>query len=292
MEIIKISPKKQAIIDAFVNSPLQVGETVDVRYNSLVAKFLRNEGSDKTIICEVVSLDPLTVVNNQYRNPSEHVISMSDIVSRKLQYLGANPFTVDSSDIRSVAYDLDSVLFNTKILGEKADVTGKYDINSVPIMEINWNPFVYIDGEKKYYQRPFVWSIEDNQTLIESIYQRIDCGKLLIRKRGWNELRLMQANGETELSFRDIVDGKQRLNAVRSFIKGEYPDMHGNYYADLSAYSQNQLTNHQLFSYSELPEDSHDETIINQFLRINFTGVPQSKEHIEFVKSLKSKICL
>lgn len=100
----------------------------------------------------------------------------------------------------------------------------------------------------------------------------------------------MQAKGETELSFNDIVDGKQRLNAARNFILGKYPDANGNYFADLSSYSQYKFTEHQLFTYAEMPEGTKDEDVLHQFLKLNFAGVPQSKEHIEFVKSLQSKL--
>ena len=61
-----------------------------------------------------------------------------------------------------------------------------------------------------------------------------------------------------------------------------------NYFGDLSNYSQHKFTSHHLFSYAELPDNSKDIDIINQFLKLNFCGIPQSKEHIEFVKSINS----
>ncbi len=99
----------------------------------------------------------------------------------------------------------------------------------------------------------------------------------------------MQAKGETDLSWNDIVDGKQRLNALVGFINNEFTDSYGNYYADLSNSSQHDVTNHQLFSYAEMPDNTKDEDVIKQFLKLNFTGVPQSREHIDFVKSLQNK---
>ena len=62
--------------------------------------------------------------------------------------------------------------------------------------------------------------------------------------------------------------------------------MHGNYHKDLSDQAQRRLLNHQLFSYAELPENTPDVEILRQFLRLNFSGVPQSQEHLEYVKSL------
>ena len=167
----------------------------------------------------------------------------------------------------------------------------EYKMGGVVINEVNWNPYVYNKtGEKEYYQRDFVWSIKDKQTLIDSIYNGVDCGKILVRLRSWDDLEKMAKNGEKELAFREIVDGKQRLDAIRGFIEGEYPDSNGKYYNDLSDYAQRRLVEHQLFSYAEMPKSTTDEEVIYQFLKMNFCGVPQSKQHIDFVKSLQNKL--
>ena len=129
------------------------------------------------------------------------------------------------------------------------------------------------------------WSLEDKQLLIESIYSNVDCGKILIRNGSWKELEKLEEGGH-ELAWKDITDGKQRLNTVKEFLDNKFPDIHGNYFEDLSDQAQRKLTNHQLFSYSELPENTPDNEVLRQFLRLNFSGVPQSKEHLEYVKSL------
>lgn len=201
--------------------------------------------------------------------------------------MGYDPIEKDLWDsTRVVQFSLESILFMTRELDDNADWGERYAIDGTPVMDFNWNPFVYVGGEKKYYQRGFVWTLEQNQMLLESLYQGVDCGKVLVRKRGFSELRALHAKGERELSFNDIVDGKQRLNAIIDFVNGKYPDAHGMYYGDLTPSAQNDLTNNQLLSYSEMPEGSKDEMVLKQFLRLNFTGIPQSKEHIEYVKSL------
>ena len=98
----------------------------------------------------------------------------------------------------------------------------------------------------------------------------------------------MRKNGETELAFKDIVDGKQRLNAIKEFLHDEFPDISGNYYSDLSSSAQTKFMNHQMLQYAEMENGTTDEDILFQFLKLNFAGVPQSKEHIEHVKSLLS----
>lgn len=290
-----ISEKRQKLINEKNASPLQVGETIIVlKYAVSDYKFKNDEG--KSTDCTIVSLDDgITVVEGSERNirpnATHYKIKKKDITCRQLLYIGANPFDENKDDIRPVAFCLKSILFQLNALGDKKSVTDKpYTIEGIIIKDCNWNPFIYDSkGNKQYYQRPFVWQINDNQLLIESIYQNIDCGKILVRKRSWEELEKMQKNGETELAFYDIVDGKQRLNAIRGFMQGEFADLQGNYYSDLSYVSQHKFTNHQLFSYAEMPEKTPDEDVLKQFLKLNFTGVPQSKEHILFVKSLINK---
>ena len=101
------------------------------------------------------------------------------------------------------------------------------------------------NGEKLYYQRDLCWSLEDKQNLIDSIYNGINLGLILIRKREWSEIEKLRKSGETELAFNDIIDGKQRLNAIKEFLHEEFPDSNGNFYSDLSTLAQNKFMNHQ-----------------------------------------------
>ncbi len=291
-----ISDNKQKLIDEYNASPLKVGETVSVP-KALITSYLRECDVDKTEYCTIESLDGGIFVFEGHprdRKPYHKSIQIkeSDIKGRyDVINVGANPFDESNNSVRPVAYSFDSILFGLDILGDKRIGKEYYDINGSKISECNWNPFVYTkEGKKEYYQRDFVWTERDKQLLVESIYQGIDCGKILVRKRGWGELEAMQAAGETELAFNDLVDGKQRLNAVKEFIEGKFRDMQGNYYSDLSPKSQSKFTSHQLFSYAEMPESTKDSDVIKQFLKMNFAGVPQSIEHIEFVKTINNKL--
>ncbi len=280
-----ISAKRQKLIDELNASQIQVGETISV--------VLPDSFKKDAIACIVLSKeDKNTLVVKRYDSSmrkDNYTINVSDVVGRQTRYIGANPFDETDDNVRPIAFTFDSILFNLNILGTKHDNSKleRFKMNGILLQELNWNPYIYKDGKKKYYQRDFVWTVNDNQLLIESIYQGIDCGKLLVRKRGWKELEQMASAGETELAFYDIVDGKQRLNAIREFILGKFSDLNGNFYSDLSASSQYKLTDHQLFSYSELPEHTADVAVIRQFLKLNFAGVQQSVEHLSFVKSLK-----
>jgi len=296
MRNLPTSKKKQKLIDAKRASPLEVGEMIYVKKGS-VTSYKTEADEGKEVKCTIESIDDgITVYEGEKRDRrpgnGTYKITTEDIVDRYILPIGANPFEEMTDGIRPIAFTLDSILFALNVLGDKhAAVGGKYDIEGITVMDCNWNPYIYnADGGKEYYQRPFVWKLKEKQLLIESIYQGIDCGKILVRLRGWGENTRLAKAGETELGWRDLVDGKQRLEAVRGFIMDELKDMHGNYFSDLSWASQHRFTNHQLFSYAEMPEETKDIDVIRQFLKLNFAGVPQSKEHIEFVKSLSKRI--
>lgn len=279
----KISERRQQYLDSLKDKPYEVGDWVLVTKAAIGEKY----DKEKLTYVKIESMSSDWITASQFRRA--YKIPITEIKGYANICMGYNPIDRDGWDsVRSVAFSTDSILFMTKELNPEDDE--RYEIYGCPLKEFNWNPYVYVNGEKKYYQRDFVWTIEQKQMLLESLYQGVDCGKIIVRKRSFAELEQMFAKGERELYFNDIVDGKQRLNALITFIKGEYPDANGMYYGDLTPIAQNELQNNQFFSYAEMPAFSKDEMVLKQFLRLNFTGVPQSKEHIEYVKSLLDKV--
>lgn len=286
----EISERKQKLIDEFVNSPLVVGEEVyfDKKF---ITTFTSEHGKNE--LGNIVSIDGdnITIGYDKYgRGVQTVTINKSDISNRRgILGVGSNPFVEKGGRIRTVNYSFDSIIYTFQLVEPRRKED--YIFDGVKCYETNWNPFVYDkDGNKQYYQRPLCWSLEDKQNLIDSIYNGISLGVVLVRQRAWNEIEKMRKMGETDLAFKDIIDGKQRLTTIKEFLHDEFPDSYGNYYSDLSTLSQNKFTNHQLIQYAEMPEWSSDEDVLYQFLKLNFAGVPQSKEHIEHVKSLLTKI--
>ena len=289
-----ISAKKQKLIDDVNNSEIKVDDRVTVKEGSLQTWTNNSDRNITLIITRVVEPNEVFKAKSDesYRNDNAiFTIEIGDIISRNIRDIGENPFPNNSTNgVRPIAYELSSIIFSLNLLGEKKSNSELYKMNDKIVHETNFNPYIYDkEGKKVYYQRPLVWSLKDKQLLIESIYEGIDCGKVIVRMRSWKYLEALSLTDETELFFRDVVDGKQRLNAVVSFINDEFVDLHGNNYSDLSATAQHLFTNNQLFSYAEMPESTKDEEVIEQFLKLNFTGVQQSEEHLNYVKSIKNK---
>ena len=173
----EISKKKQKLIDVINNNPLKVGETVSV-INKAIPKLSSSRTLTASTDVVIVSLNPLMVAKNDRTVKSAICkISESDITSRNIFKIGANPFSDRKDTTRSINYGLDSIIFNLDLVKEKTEFGNKETkMNGFTVKETNWNPYVYnSDGEKEYYQRDFVWSLEDKQLLVESIYKGIQC---------------------------------------------------------------------------------------------------------------------
>lgn len=261
------SEKRQKLIDSYLAISAKPGDRVVVR--GLGSRDKSSWGSSSTVVA--VKEGGVTVED------CRELIKDGDWKKWE-EFLGDNPFSERRDNIRNISFSLDSIL-------SSLFRNDKYNIGGVPVATSNFNPFVYnAKGEKEYYQRPLVWSLENKRLFLDSLYAGIDLGKILVRNRSWKELENMAKNGETCLAFKDVVDGQQRLSTLKSFVDGEFCDNNGFFFGDFNKEAQNKFNRNQLLSYSELPEDSKDSDVICQFLRLNFCGVPQSKSILSLLR--------
>ena len=131
------------------------------------------------------------------------------------------------------------------------------------------------------YQRDYVWTLEDKQRLVRSIMNRMDIGKFVFLSREWPENRL------------EIIDGKQRINAILEFIQGRFP-------YEGKTWFQFSLSDKHVFKDLMIQVATLDDKKIKKsdilwlFLSINTGGVPQTEEHVAkaqrmYEESLKSE---
>lgn len=145
------------------------------------------------------------------------------------------------------------------------------------VSKINFNPFVNIKGKIIYYQRDYEWDLEDEQNLLESLYQNIPIGKFVFRKRPYEWAK------KNQLDVFEVIDGKQRLTALKRFFENEFCDKQGYYwkdFSDLAKYKFLSLSVNQCIT----PQDISDEDIIDYFFRINTFGKILSNDHLKRVK--------
>lgn len=276
---------KDKLLEEYLKEPIKIGDSIKFQGEGNGSKNKELWATGKVI---EIDGDIVTFDAGYSRSSGIHKRHISEI-KKDTYYIGCNPFPEKpwNSSMRIVAFALDSIL-HTVGFERRKSVFSTEKFGEVIVQELNWNPFI-IDsktGNEIRYQRDFVWTLENKQLLIDSIYNSIDIGKIVVRKRGykWVERRVKEGK---EACFKDIVDGKQRLNAILEFIQDEFTDSKGFYFSDLSDKAKNSFFNFSSIGYGEIGEEATDQDVLDVFLGVNFTGVPMSKEHIEYVQSIK-----
>lgn len=123
------------------------------------------------------------------------------------------------------------------------------------------------------YQRGYVWSMEDKIRLLDSIFHGWDIGKFVFVDHPHPENRI------------EVLDGKQRINAILEFKEGRYP-YRGYYWRELSWEDRNTF-NSLMIQFVDI--DAQRLSFADRldiFLSLNRGGVPQTEEHIAKVQSM------
>lgn len=128
---------------------------------------------------------------------------------------------------------------------------------------------VWLPSYQKHLQRGFVWSLEQSQSLIESI----------MVQRFIPPLCLVQKLDDTY----EVIDGKQRLNALLSYREGKY-DFCRYFYEELPKEYKHRLNYHPvkahvIYDYEDRPVTDQDK--LEWFKWVNFAGTPQDKEFLD-----------
>lgn len=289
-----MSNLKEYLIKKYKSKPYEIGEKVFVN-KDVVLKHMYCHSSGSSVKCIIKDIDNenISICLATDSNNSKVIVVNENDLKRDIPYIGANPFPEKDwrACFNKVNYTLSGIMVHLGIPYYQNEER-KYKIDGVEINGCNYNPFIIDkDGNRQYYQRDFVWSLKDEQNFIESIYQNIDCGKIVLRDRSWDWVEKQVKNGNCEnIGFVDIVDGKQRINTLQRFMNDEFKDLHGNYFSDLSNRAIRQFEQSTCISTLIMREESSDEDAIRTFLMINYSGKPLSKQHLKYVKEISEKM--
>lgn len=96
--------------------------------------------------------------------------------------------------------------------------TNALAVNSKTIETVYREYLENVYGVNRSYQRKLVWSVEEKQSLIDSILHQYPLPQFLVA----------EATADNVHRF-EIIDGMQRLNAIISFIENDFP-LNGKYF--------------------------------------------------------------
>lgn len=227
---------------------------------------------------------------------------LAEWVTPDISHCGPNPFRKNIPRIDFLGQDIQQLLSYCGY-GRRNDVMefGKPDVDTIKpggakedakfiscsYGGVNFDPYVIDkDGNRQYYQRGLVWSLEQKQLLIDSVYNGIEIGKFILRYRSWDDLCAEMLENGHGYNF-SCVDGKQRLNALIEFVCNQFKDSKGYYFKDLSDAAKRSFFGYGKLALGKMDENTKDSDVVEVFLTLNFTGTPMSKEHIQFVQSIK-----
>ena len=151
------------------------------------------------------------------------------------------------------------------------------------LVEANIDYDVYLSTKKCNLQRPFVWTLLQKQQLILSILKEINIPKICV-------VEYNPTSNDKDKIYQ-IIDGKQRLNAILEFYKGIFPINVNNvdyYYDNLDNNLQMRI-----FTFSPRADIAYsyndsfitDDEKIAWFELVNFAGTQIDIEHINKIKS-------
>lgn len=159
-------------------------------------------------------------------------------------------------------------LHNKFYLGQTFNQAISSILNSYYYFGIDLNPS---------YQRGNVWSLEDKVSLIDSIFNDIEIGRIVLMKRPYSDKRT---------HMYEMIDGKQRLTTLVEFYEDRF-EYKGLKFSQLHPIDQNHFENKQM-AVIEAP-DMSDQEILEYFVRVNTSGRPVNPEHLDKVKAMIKK---
>lgn len=281
--------KLNKILEEYNNRAFQIFDRVVVPAKMFFP--YRSEG--KTITAMIASISDegeITLQVKEHGTTMFKKVKPDDIISKYDYEIGINPFPNKSwmNKVRKLDYDLEGILLQFNLIKDEI-AKQQYSIEGVVIPELNNDPYVFDkDGNKQYYQRGYVWTLEDKQKLINSIYNDLSCGEIVVRERGFDWLEKQIYNGNKEVAFYDIIDGKQRLNCVSEFVNDGFTDSQGNYFSDFSKKAKRVFMQSKCFAYKVL-QNATDKETLETFVNINTGGVHVSDEHLQKVSDMLNK---
>lgn len=157
----------------------------------------------------------------------------------------------------------DTTFKNDTVRLNYADMDIDSMIHAVYNFGVDFNPF---------YQREYVWTAEDKELLIDSIYNNRTIGSYVLCHLGYN----------SPISY-EILDGKQRCRALLDFFEDKFT-YKGKLFSELSWQDKHHFENFK-FPRAEVKEPT-DKQKIEIFIHVNTTGMHMSKEHLDKVQAM------
>ena len=116
------------------------------------------------------------------------------------------------------------------------------------------------------WQRPEVWDVARKRAFVEGIFLGLGTGNYVVHAPDWD------ANGTKPMSGW-LIDGQQRLSAIRDFVRDDLEIFDGVRYSDIDQISRRRRFLGQTFPYIELSYAPDEQRLKTLYERLNFGGM-------------------
>ena len=226
------------------NKVFKVGEFVAVRYGNLVSACIKEIHPNNFYLVEVTYKKHIPYTSETILTVTNECYHFSEI-----KKISDNIFDFRcSKQLNYTATDIASVLFTINQMG------------------CEMNPI---------YQRDFVWDEENQQRLLDSIFNGVDIGRVVLLKHDY-----------TKDIVYEILDGKQRLTTLMMFYNDEIK-YKGYYFHQLSTDLQYHFEEFSLpVAKINRNQFKSENEIYEYFIKLNTQGKQITDEHLDKVRQL------
>lgn len=118
------------------------------------------------------------------------------------------------------------------------------------------------------WQRDEVWSLIKKTQFVEGIFLGFGCGSLVVNGRNW-----AGENGEPAPMAGWLIDGQQRVSAIRDFLAGKFSIFGSTFWDDIPRAQQLRRFLNEPFPHLEIEYINDEGTLKDLYKRLNRGGV-------------------
>ncbi len=127
------------------------------------------------------------------------------------------------------------------------------------------------------WQRPEVWSVDRKKAFVEGIFLGLGTGFYVVHQLDW------APGGARKPMSGWLLDGQQRITALRDFAENEFSIFDGVFYRDLDQSTLRRRFLHVVFPYVELTYQNDEQRLREIYQRMNFGGVAHTQADFDRV---------
>lgn len=128
------------------------------------------------------------------------------------------------------------------------------------------------------WQRPSVWDAQRQRAFVEGILLGFPPGAIVTVEPDWTSGPGRRAVVNKGSGW--LIDGQQRVTAIREFVQGRLSVFDGLGYADLPRAEQLRRFDRVVLTRICLPNDTDEAALKSLYLRMNYSGVPHTQKDL------------